>query len=49
MKMGLIVALLLLASCEKRPSVPTATQNQQLNDAEKMLDDMARNETTEAN
>ncbi len=48
MKMCLILALLLLSSCDRHPSAPTAAENQQLNHAEKMLDEMARNETPEA-
>jgi hypothetical protein len=41
----LIACFLLLAACkEDRPAQPTTEQSQQLNEAEKMLDDMAVNE-----
>jgi hypothetical protein len=37
--------LLLLAACrDQRPPGPTAEQNEQLNEAENMLNDMAANE-----
>jgi hypothetical protein len=37
--------LLLLAACrEQRPPAPTPEQNEQLNDAESMLNDMTGNE-----
>ena len=40
-----LVSVLLLAACkDHRPPAPTAEQSQQLNDAEKMLDNMAANE-----
>jgi hypothetical protein len=40
-----VCILLLLAAChERRPPGPTAEQNQQLNDAEDMLNAMAQNE-----
>jgi hypothetical protein len=41
----LLVSVLLLAACkDQRPPTPTAEQSQQLNDAEKMLNDMGANE-----
>ena len=40
-----VALLLLLGACrEQRPPAPTAEQSQQLNDAERMLDNMASNE-----
>jgi hypothetical protein len=37
--------LLLLAACrDERPPAPTGEQNQQLNEAENMLNDMSENE-----
>ena len=45
MKQLLLFVLLLLAACrEERPAQPTAEQSGQLNEAEDMLNDMARNE-----
>ncbi len=44
MKIALILALLLLVSCDERPAAPTAAQNEQLNDTEKMLDEMANSQ-----
>ena len=40
------IALLLLAGCgEQRPPAPTPEQNDQLNEAEEMLDEEAGNES----
>ena len=45
MTKGAILVLLLLAACrEQRPPAPTAEQNQQLNEADSMLDQMANEE-----
>jgi hypothetical protein len=44
-KHQLIFAALLLAGCkDQRPPAPTAEQSAQLNEADDMLNDMARNE-----
>ena len=41
----LFLSLMLLCGCrEQRPPAPTSEQNQQLNEAEDMLNGMARNE-----
>jgi hypothetical protein len=41
----IFLCLLLSAACrDQRPPAPTAEQSQQLNDAEAMLNDMAKNE-----
>jgi hypothetical protein len=41
----LFVAALLVAGCkDQRPPAPTAEQSAQLNEADDMLNDMARNE-----
>jgi hypothetical protein len=43
----LAVCLLLLSAChDKRPPAPTAEQNQQLNEAENMLNDVAANDVS---
>jgi hypothetical protein len=40
-----ISALLILAACkDQKPPAPTAEESSQLNEAEDMLNDMARNE-----
>jgi len=45
MRVLLLVSSLLLAACHKdEPQGPTAEQADQLNDAEAMLNDMAKNE-----
>ena len=45
MKRLLTSALLILAACkDKQPPAPTAEQSSQLNEAEDMLNDMAKNE-----
>ena len=45
MRIVLVAVLLLLVACrDNRPPAPTAEQSAQLNDAEKMLDNMAANE-----
>jgi hypothetical protein len=45
MRTSILFALLLLGGCHKdQPPMPTAEQSNQLNDAEQMLNDMARNE-----
>jgi hypothetical protein len=45
MKTIFLSAFLLIAACHKdRPPAPTAEQSQQLNEAEDMLNGMARNE-----
>jgi hypothetical protein len=44
-KLTAICILLLLCACRKeQPAAPTAKQSAQLNDAEKMLNDVAANE-----
>ena len=42
----IFLAALLLAACnrEERPEAPTAAESEQLNEAEDMLDDLAKNE-----
>jgi hypothetical protein len=35
----ILIGLLLVAACDKRPPAPTAEQNAQLNEAEAMLND----------
>jgi hypothetical protein len=43
-KTPLVILLLLLAACRKeQPAAPTAQQSSQLNEAEDMLNSMARN------
>ncbi|HEY6049586.1 MAG TPA: hypothetical protein VIV07_11145 [Sphingomicrobium sp.] len=45
MKKPIVGVLLLLAAChDRRPPAPSAEQNQQLNEAESMLNDLAANE-----
>lgn len=45
MRESLLVAALLLSACRnERPSAPTAKQSEQLNEAETMLNDLAKNE-----
>ena len=45
MKIVLIAAVLVLCSCRKEePAAPTPEQSSQLNEAEEMLNSMARNE-----
>jgi hypothetical protein len=44
MKKTILLALLVLAACDDRPPAPTAEQNDQLNDAEDMLDEEAAKE-----
>ena len=44
MRKEILLALLLLSACNDRPSAPTAEQNDQLNDAEAMLDEEAAKE-----
>jgi hypothetical protein len=44
-KHHIVCALILLAACkDQRPPGPTAEQSAQLNEADDMLNDMARNE-----
>lgn len=48
MKHALLMTLLLLAGCrEQGPKAPTAEQNQQLNEAEAMLNEMGKEEGPE--
>jgi hypothetical protein len=44
MKKMILLAALLLAACDDRPPAPTAAENQQLNQAESMLNEEAWNE-----
>jgi hypothetical protein len=43
MRKALILIGLLLVACDKRPPAPTAEQNDQLNEAEAMLNEEAGN------
>ena len=43
MRISLLLALVLLAGCESGQPVPTATENQQLDDAANMLDSAEQN------
>ena len=45
MRKILLAALLLAACSEQRPPAPTAEQNDQLNEAEEMLNEEAGNES----
>lgn len=40
----IIIGLLLVAACDRRPPAPTAEQNAQLNEAEAMLDNLVESE-----
>lgn len=44
MKRIFLLSLLLLVGCDQRPPAPTAEQNNQLNEAEAMLNEEAGNE-----
>ena len=46
MKKILLLAILLLASCdrEEKPEAPTAAESERLNEAEEMLNDLAKEE-----
>ena len=44
-KVWILVALILAACGEQRPPAPTPEQNDQLNEAEEMLDEEAGNES----
>jgi hypothetical protein len=47
-KKTLLLALLLICACrDQRPPAPTAEQNQQLNEADAMLNEMANEEGPE--
>jgi hypothetical protein len=51
MKMLIVSAFLLVAACHERnrPPAPTAEQSDQLNEADRMLNDLANEEGPEAN
>jgi hypothetical protein len=40
----LLLMFVMIGACDRGPEAPTAVQNQQMNDAEAMLDEMASNE-----
>jgi hypothetical protein len=40
----LLLMFVMIGACNRGPEAPTAAQNQQMNDAESMLDEMASNE-----